>query len=243
MTIPVFLVEDLPAGERFELGGAEGRHAAAARRIGAGERLVVTDGAGGWLTCVVTGAGRDSLSLLVEERAAVPAASPRTVVVQALAKGDRGELAVAMLTEAGVDEIVPWSASRSVTVWRAERGEKSLAKWRATARESAKQSRRAWLPVVRPLATTAAVASLLSEAVAAYVLHEEATEPLAAAKPPADGLVALVVGPEGGIAPDELTAFTAAGATPVRLGSSVLRTSTAGVAALSVVNALTSRWS
>jgi 16S rRNA (uracil1498-N3)-methyltransferase len=236
------LVDSLPLAEVFELGGAEGRHAATVRRIGVGERLVVTDGVGAWLTCAVTDVQRDSLSLTVEERTSVPAASPRTVVVQALAKGDRGELAVAMLTEAGVDEIVPWSASRSVTVWRGERGEKSLAKWRSTARESAKQSRRAWLPVVRPLASTSAVASLLSEATA-YVLHEDASEPLATAKPPSDGLVVLVVGPEGGISPDELTAFTAAGATPVRLGPSVLRTSTAGVAALSVVNALSSRWS
>lgn len=240
--LSVFLVESLPAADAFDLDGPEGRHAATVRRIGVGERLVVTDGAGGWLTCSVTGVERDSLSLLVEERASVPAAAPRTVVVQALAKGDRGELAVAMLTEAGVDEIVPWSASRSVTVWRGDRGDKSLAKWRSTARESAKQSRRAWLPVVRPLASTSGVSSLLSEAAAAYVLHEDATEPLAAAKPPSAGLVVLVVGPEGGISPDELTAFTAAGATPVRLGPSVLRTSTAGVAALAVLNTLTSRW-
>ncbi|GAA1718342.1 16S rRNA (uracil(1498)-N(3))-methyltransferase [Fodinicola feengrottensis] len=243
MSLPVFLLDPVPETAVFALDGPEGRHAATVRRIRTSERVVVTDGAGAWVTCEVCAVERDALELTVLARAYEPAPAPRTVVVQALAKGDRGELAVAVLTEAGVDEIVPWSASRSVTVWRAERGEKALLKWRSTARESAKQSRRCWLPVVSALATTAAVCARISAASAAYVLHEDATEPLALAQPPSDGTVMLIVGPEGGISPDELAAFTAAGALPVRLGPTVFRTSTAGVAALSVLNAATSRWS
>jgi 16S rRNA (uracil1498-N3)-methyltransferase len=243
VSLPVFLVEAVPPTGAFVLDGPEGRHAATVRRIGVGERIVVTDGAGAWLTCSVTAAQRDGLELSVLERSSQPAGTPRTVVVQALAKGDRGELAVAVMTEAGVDEIVPWSASRSVTVWRGDRGDKSLAKWRSTARESAKQSRRAWLPEVTPLASTTAVCALIAAASGAYVLHEEAVEPLATVKPPSEGSVVLVVGPEGGISSDELSAFTAAGAIPVRLGPTVLRTSTAGVAALAVLNTLTARWS
>jgi 16S rRNA (uracil1498-N3)-methyltransferase len=243
VSLPVFLLDPVPATAVFALDGTEGRHAATVRRIRTGEQVVVTDGTGAWVTCEVGAVERDSLELSVVDRSYQPPPAPRTVAVQALAKGDRGELAVAVMTEAGVDEIVPWSASRSVTVWRGDRADKSWGKWRSTARESAKQSRRAWLPSVAPLASTTAVCGLISAASGAYVLHEEATEPLAAVKPPVDGTVLLIVGPEGGISPDELSAFTAAGALPVRLGSSVLRTSTAGVAALSVLNASTGRWS
>ena len=164
------------------------------------------------------------------------------VVVQALPKGDRGELAVEVLTEIGVARIVPWAAARSVAVWRGDRAAKSLARWRGTAREAAKQARRAWFPEVGELASTAEVVELLAGASLALVLHEEASEPLAAVDVPSVGTVVLVVGPEGGLAPDELAAFAEAGARTVRLGAEVLRTSTAGVAAVSALLARTERW-
>jgi 16S rRNA (uracil1498-N3)-methyltransferase len=144
-----------------------------------------------------------------------------------------------MLTEVGVARIVPWAAARSVAVWRGDRAARSLAKWRATAREAAKQARRAWFPEVAPLASTTDVAGLVTEAPLALVLHEEGTEPLPADVP---DQVVLVVGPEGGLAPDELTAFADAGARTVHLGAEVLRTSTAGVAAVAALLARTSRW-
>jgi 16S rRNA (uracil1498-N3)-methyltransferase len=128
-----------------------------------------------------------------------------------------------------------------VARWQGERGARSLERWRATAREAAKQSRRAWLPTVADPVGTAALAARLAGA-AAYVLHEDADTPLATAPLPSTGSVVLVVGPEGGVTPDELAAFDAAGATPVRLGPEVLRTSTAGVAALAVLSAATGRW-
>ena len=164
--------------------------------------------------------------------------------MQGIAKGDRGELAVQAMTEIGVDEILPWAASRSVTQWRGERGGKAREKWAATAREAAKQARRAWLPVVggEPDCSTKQVAARLTGAAAAFVLHEEATERLTTAQLPADGEIVLVVGPEGGISDAERVAFEQAGATTVRLGREVLRTSTAGVAALSVLSARLNRW-
>jgi len=241
---PLFLVDELPAGETFVLDGPEGRHAATVQRLGAGEELVLADGRGGTAAAVVEAAGKGTLTLRVGSRAYEPPPDPRLVVVQGIAKGDRGELAVQAMTEAGVDEIVPWAAARSVARWRAERGGRARDRWVATAREATKQARRAWCPVVGgdPDVSTATVAARLSGAAAALVLHEEATAPLSTVDLPERGEVVLVVGPEGGIAPEELAAFTAAGATAVRLGRAVLRTSTAGVAALAVLNTRLGRW-
>ncbi len=147
-----------------------------------------------------------------------------------------------MLTEVGVSSIVPWSAARSVAAWRGERAAKSLARWRSTAREAAKQARLSWFPVVEEPASTSVVAALLGSADLAVVLHEEASAPLASLDVPDAGLVAVVVGPEGGLTEEEVAAFAGAGAHPVRLGAEVLRTSTAGVAAVSALLSKTPRW-
>jgi 16S rRNA (uracil1498-N3)-methyltransferase len=237
---PVFLAPDL-GPDRLVLEGPEGRHAATVRRLRPGEQVDVVDGRGGRALCAVAEVGRDVVALDVLERTAEPAPRPRVVVVQALPKGDRGELAVELATEVGVDEVVPWAAERCVVRWEGPRGDKALERWRATAREAGKQSRRARLPVVSGLATTAQVAARLA-GTTALVLHESAAEPLASVPLPDDGEVVLVVGPEGGISDRELDLLTAAGGRPVRLGPSVLRTSTAGAAAAAVVSARTSRW-
>ncbi|GAB2461417.1 16S rRNA (uracil(1498)-N(3))-methyltransferase [Streptosporangium sandarakinum] len=243
MTAPVFLADPADLSrEGFTLAGPEGRHAAAVRRLRAGERLDLTDGAGAVAECVVDDAGKDSLRVRVLRRYEVPAPRPRLVVVQGLPKGDRGELAVEMMTEAGVDVIVPWAAARCVTQWKGERAARSLARWRSTAREAAKQSRRFHLPEVTDLARTAEVAALLSAAALGVVLHEEAASPLSGLPLPADGDIVVVVGPEGGVSEEEIAAFRAAGAAPALLGPTVLRTSTAGVAAVAVLQARTGRW-
>jgi 16S rRNA (uracil1498-N3)-methyltransferase len=248
VTAPVFRLVPLPAEPVFTLAGAEGRHAATVRRLRPGERLDVTDGAGGVLVCEVAAVRREELDCRVLERTGHAPPTPRVVVAQALAKGDRGELAVELLTEVGVDEIVPWAAARAVVRWTGDRGVRSHARWSATAVEAAKQSRRLHWPLVAPLAATPTVAERLRAASLALVLDEQATAALpielgrrlAAGPPPAE--IMLVVGPEGGVAGDELAAFVAAGALPVRLGPTVLRTSTAGVVAAAVLLAATGRW-
>jgi len=247
VTAPVFVVapgalDGTPA--RLTLDGPEGRHAVSVRRLQPGEEIVLTDGAGrGAYGTVAAVSGKDVLDVEVRELRTEPRPAARITVVQALPKGDRGELAVETMTEAGVDAVVPWAAARCVTQWRGERGAKSLAKWRSTAREAAKQARRLRFPEVAEPMTTRQVAALLSGADFAGVLHEEGSAPLATAELPPAGSLVLVVGPEGGVSPEEIAAFTAAAAPPYRLGPTVLRTSTAGVAATSLLLTRTGRWS
>ena len=242
MSAPVFVVaSDLLDVGRVVVDGSEGRHAATVTRLGPGEPVVLTDGRGRRASGVVVGAERDRLSVEVAAVEVVPTAQPRFVVVQALPKGDRGELAVETMTEVGVDVVVPWAASRCVTRWRAARGEKALSRWRTSSHSAAKQSRRSWFPEVAEPATTAEVAELLSAAAVRAVLYESAVDPLASVDLPGSGDVVLVVGPEGGVSDDELSAFRDAGATTYRLGETVLRTSTAGTAALAVLSAK-ARW-
>jgi 16S rRNA (uracil1498-N3)-methyltransferase len=246
-TTPLFLVRAgalgrLAAGDAFVLDGDEGRHAATVRRIRAGERVDVADGDGRVARCEVAAAGRDRLDLAVLALDLVPAPSPAFVLAQALAKGGRDEQAVETATELGVDAVVPWQASRSVVRWEGERGEKARRRWAATAREAAKQSRRARVPAVADVVTTAGLAARAADAARTLVLHEAATRPLAGVELPAAGEVLVVVGPEGGITPEELTALTDAGGVTVRLGDEVLRASTAGPAALVVLAARAGRW-
>jgi 16S rRNA (uracil1498-N3)-methyltransferase len=258
-SVPVF---HAPSGRiaaatpSLRLDGPEGRHAALVRRLQVGERLDVTDGAGLLAECVVARRDGQELDLDILSVHAVPRPWPRITVVQALAKGDRGETAVETMTEIGVDAVVPWSAGRSITRWQGERGAKALAKWRSTAAEAAKQARRPWWPEVAELASTAAVAKMLAVAAVPVVLHESASVALAgielelpgssaaaaAADATPDGDIILVVGPEGGISPEELELFIASGATAYRMGPTVLRTSTAGTAAAAVLLARSGRW-
>ncbi len=245
MTLPLHLVPDLDGaapGVVVEVDGDEAHHAVAVRRLRAGERVALTDGAGSRAEGVVVETDRRRFSVEVDRYESLPRPEPELVVVQALPKGDRGELAVEVLTEVGVARVVPWAAERSVAVWRGERAAKSLARWRATAREAAKQARRPWHPVVDELVRTPGIAAVVAGADLAVVLHEDAEQPLAALDVPPTGRVVVVVGPEGGLTDAELGALRDAGAHPVRLGAEVLRTSTAGVAACAALLARTPRW-
>lgn len=246
MTLPLFLVEpavvaDAAVGSRVVLDGPEGRHAATVRRIAVGEQVMLGDGAGLRLTCAVTAADGSELELSVVQVCREPESQPRIVLVQALAKGDRDDQAIEAATEFGVDEVVPWQASRSIVQWRGERGVKARRKWESTVAAAAKQSRRARVPFVAEVVTTKTLAARIGGAAAAYVLHEDATQSLAGQPLPDHGDVVVVVGPEGGITPDEVAAFEAAGALTVRLGNTVLRSSSAGPAALAVLSAA-GRW-
>jgi 16S rRNA (uracil1498-N3)-methyltransferase len=260
VSAPVFLAEGgglaaLAPGDAFLLEGAEGRHAGVVQRRGPGERLDVVDGAGTRARCVVEAAGADGVRLRVVDVEREPAPGVVLTLVQALAKGDRDELAVEAAVEVGVDAVVPWQAERSVVVWRGPRAAKSHARWVATVRSAVKQARRACVPPVGEPVTSKQLAARVREVVGAggavVVLHEEATTPLAgvalpAAAPDGPGAAApellVVVGPEGGISDGELELLTAAGAVAARLGPHVLRTSTAGPVAIALLCERLGRW-
>ncbi len=251
MVATLFYVDALPdTGSLAVLDGDEGFHAATVRRIRPGERLVLGDGAGALAHCEVERAGRDGLQARVLERWSVAPACPPVTVVQALPKSERSELAIELATEAGADAFLAWGAARCVANWEGARVDKGLRRWRAVVRSAARQSRRAHIPSVDGVLSTAELTRRIRAEVAAgaavLALHESATEGLAdvfskvpVAQP---NSLFLMVGPEGGMTPEEVDALTDAGAVAVRLGPQVLRTSTAAAVALGALGVLTPRW-
>lgn len=242
-TPPLFLIDTIPPGPAVVLDGAEGHHAGTVKRIRVGERVLLADGRGSLADAEVVDTGRDRVDLRVTARRTVAPPTPRVLLAQALVKGDRGELAVELATEAGVDEVLPWRAARCVARWDdGPRGDKALARWRATVRAAAKQARRPWLPAVSEPVGTTALARRIAAAAGALVLHEATVTLLTEAILPTEGDLVLVVGPEGGITDAEIDELVAAGARPVRLGPEVLRASSAAAVALGALGALTDRW-
>lgn len=237
-----FLVDDVASGDAITLTGAEAHHAAVVRRVRVGEEVTVGDGRGVWLVGQVEDVTPKRVTVRVIARREIASASPRLVLVQALAKGDRDELAIQAATELGVDEIVPWQAARSVSRWTGDKIAKGVARWSTIVREAAKQAHRAWVPPLSGPVTTAQLAARSGARL--LVLEPTASLPLSRVSVDADDPreLVLVVGPEGGIAPEELDTLAASGAELVRLGDTVLRTSTAGPAALALLNARLERW-
>jgi 16S rRNA (uracil1498-N3)-methyltransferase len=230
------------SGDRIVLGGQEGRHASTVRRLGAGERADITDGAGHVAECLVVAARSGELELTVLARRTEPRPEPQLTVLQAIPKGDRGELAVELLTEVGADTIVPWAAQRCVAIWRGERAAKSQARWTSAAVQAAKQSRRFWFPAVTGQEDLAAATRRVQEASLAILLDPAAGMSVADLKLPLTGDIVLAVGPEGGVSPAEAAALQAAGAVGATVGPTVLRTSSAGAIAAGVLLSRTARW-
>lgn len=221
------------------ISGAEARHAVTVSRVRVGERLTIGDGAGRTVTGRVASAAPDRLELTVDAVRDVPAPAPAIRLAQALAKGGRDESAVQSATELGVDAVVPWAASRSVVRWEGARAEKGRQRWESIAREASKQSMRAWLPQVLGPVTSRELARSPGRLL---VLTPGADASISSIGADDARDITLIVGPEGGISPDELELLVDAGATPVRLGGEILRTSTAGPAALAVLNVALGRW-
>ncbi|MCP9001332.1 16S rRNA (uracil(1498)-N(3))-methyltransferase [Pseudarthrobacter sp. RMG13] len=255
MSNPVFFsgagsLDELVPGARFVLQGPEARHAVAVKRLSPGEAVDIADGAGRRLTGTVVSASPAELTvecsaLVVEDRPDI-----RLVLVQALAKGDRDELAVETATELGIDAVVPWQSERSIVRWKGERAAKAHAKWQSVVTAAAKQARRAWIPEVRAAVETPGLAAAVAAADLAVILHEDAVRPLrsvleswqvtqADAGPQE---ILLIVGPEGGISPREVTRLCDAGAVTALLGHHVLRSSTAGPAAVVLASDVLGRW-
>ncbi|HET8796012.1 MAG TPA: 16S rRNA (uracil(1498)-N(3))-methyltransferase [Arthrobacter sp.] len=271
MTNPVFFapsseLAQLEAGDTFQLAGPEGHHARTVKRLTPGEPVDIVDGAGRRVSGEVADGGGEALPVKILAVLDEPVPSPSLILVQALAKGGRDELAIEAATELGIDAVVPWQAERSIVRWKDTKADKGRNKWQATVQAAAKQARRSRVPEVHPLVTGAGLVEFTALADLALVLHEEAITTLAslAADPAASPVlhaangrsghppdrsgfgnvpkILLIVGPEGGISNQEIGTLSDAGATPVRLGTHVLRSSTAGPAAVSVLSHLLGRW-
>ncbi len=247
MADSLFYADAIPAvGGSAVVDGDEGFHAATVRRIRPGEVLVLSDGAGTLARCEVEEAGKRGLTARVVQRWTAPPSAPAVTVAQAIPKSERSELAIELATEAGADDFIAWQASRCVARWDSDRAEKGLRRWRAVARSAARQSRRAYIPEIAGPLGTAALAALTAERVGAgglvLALHESADRPLADIPVAQADSILLIVGPEGGISDTELDELVAAGATAIRLGPTVLRTSTAAAVALGALGVLTARW-
>jgi 16S rRNA (uracil1498-N3)-methyltransferase len=242
----LFYVDALPAvGELVVVDGDEGFHAASVRRLRPGEHLDLSDGVGAVADCVVEDVGKGRLSARILARRIVDRPTPTVTVVQALPKSERSELAIELATEVGADAFVAWQASRCVARWDgAAKVDKGLRRWGAVARSAARQSRRPYVPAVDGVLSTRELVERVRALPPAtvLVLHESATRPLADVPLEHVGALTLVIGPEGGIPSDELSALTGAGAVAVRLSPSVLRTSTAAAVALGALGVLTPRW-
>ena len=241
MTNPVFLVSPGSLKPGIVLvDGDEGRHAATVKRIRVAEFIDLADGKGMRATGEVVAVGRDFLEVKIAEVTQVKPSAVQITAVQALAKGERAELAIEISTEVGADTIIAWKSEHCIAKW--DDSGKTLAKWQRIAREAAKQSRRSFVPDVIAAITTNQLIEELKSYDAVFVLHETAEVSLAAATIPQKGNIAVVTGPEGGISPTEIDVFTQAGFKIVRMGETVMRTSTAGAIAMAVIAAKTARW-
>ena len=231
----------LGPGTSVSLEGEEARHAATVARLGVGGKTLLGDGTGHIAHAVVSSVTPTTVDLTVESVDMVARPTPPLWLVQALAKGDRDERAVEACTELGVDRIIPWQSARSIARWSGDKVDKGVARWGRIARQASKQSLRAWVPDISPLA-------LLKDLCDYAGTHEVIVLEPGASRSLGDFVAAgpqpvlVVVGPEGGITPEECAALVAAGATAYSLGPHVMRTSTAGVAALAVLNNAVGRW-
>lgn len=245
MVLPLFSIpsdQNLQVGDLYSLDGSEGKHAVAVRRMRIGEGIQLSNGAGLRAIGTVESLGSNSLVVKVKDVEQENLPKLRITLVQALAKGDRDELAVQAATELGVLRVIPWQALRSVSKWEGDKAEKSRLRWQAIANEASKQSLRSWMPTVDSVVNAGQLVSQLTEFDTVLVLEPSAEKSISSVGNLA-GEVALIVGPEGGIDATELDKFYKAGFTSVRLGSGVLRTSTAGVAAISYISGTNGLWS
>lgn len=245
MVEPLFFAaigEDTSAGSSFVISGPEAKHAVSARRMTTGEAIAVSDGLGKMIRGVVSKVSKETLELIVESVEVISEPKTQIVLVQALAKGDRDELAIQACTELGVFGVVPWQAERSVSIWKDDKKQKGQARWQAIVTEAAKQSLRAFVPVVDEVLDTSSLIQQLASFNQVLVLDPESNRSITEVSLNSSTSIAVVVGPEGGMSEQELDSFYAAGFTGVHLGKGVLRTSTAGMAAVSYLQSKLGEW-
>ena len=231
----LFFVDDLPKDGMYEFSNEDANHAIRVLRMQAGDEFMLSDGQGSWSHVKAIDVKKKFITVQVLESGFQEPLATTITVVQALPKGDRAKEAIELLTEAGVDRIVPWSASRSIG--------KVSDKFSVTAREASKQSRRFRIPQVSDLATTAQICEAIKLSDLAIAFHESATNKLSdqVSSHNVEHLL-IIIGPEGGLTDEELAAFEEAGAKVALMGRPILRSAHAGIAAVSAVSALLKVW-
>lgn len=245
MVEPLFFSEiglEVKVASKFSLSGPEAKHAVSVRRLGIGERVRIADGLGTMIRGQVVSTGRDVLEIEVEELLQLEQPKTKISLVQALAKGDRDELAIQAATELGISNVIPWQAERSISIWNGAKKSKGVARWQTIVQEAAKQSLRGFVPIVEAVVSSSELIGRLKEYDLVLVLEPTSLDSIVSIQPDNAKTIALVVGPEGGISEAELNAFRNAGFSLVHLGEGVLRTSTAGMAAISFLQAKLGAW-
>lgn len=245
MVEPLFFAaigSDTKVGSTFNLAGPDAKHAVTVRRMAVGEAIAISDGAGIKIRGKVVKLNKDSLEMSVDNLESLPTPKVQLHLVQALAKADRDELAVQACTELGIFGVTPWQSERSISIWKEEKKTKGQLRWQTIATEAAKQSLRAFVPVVGKVLSSQELVQTLAGFDQVLVLDPESKASITQVQLPSSGSIAVVVGPEGGISPVELAAFSDAGFELVHLGEGVLRTSTAGMAAMSFLQAKLGDW-
>lgn len=235
-------------GDQLRIEGAEAHHAVNVKRVQVGEQLDLLTGQGRRLVIEVTATDKQGMDITVLE--VIDEAPPAHPIglIQALAKSDRDLQAVESGVELGISAVRPWQADRSIVRWNGPKIDKALAKWQALVRSAQKQSRRSFEPTVHPPLGTKALAAEVAELVSGgdlvLLMHEDASQSMTqlvtdwSQQANDSSGVWIIVGPEGGISPSEVEQLTAAGAQLVVLGQHVLRSSTAGPAAVVLIRHL-----
>jgi 16S rRNA (uracil1498-N3)-methyltransferase len=235
--LTLFFVDDLPVkvGQSYEFDNEDANHAIRVLRMAAGDVFMLADGTGAWSQVKAFAIKKKSMEVEVIATGFQEALPTTITVVQALPKSDRAKEAIELLTEAGVDRIVPWAATRSIG--------KVSEKFAVTAREASKQSRRLRIPEVTDIATTEQICEAIKLSDLAIAFHESSDVKLS------DSIsshnvahLLIIIGPEGGITSSELEAFKAAGAKVALMGRPILRSAHAGIAAVAAVSALLKVW-
>jgi len=237
----LFFVPEIADRKEFVVTGDEARHAIKVMRLQIGEELLLADGTGAWVRASIDSTTKDGFRAIVLERGVERRrfVERELIVVQCLMKSNRINEALELLTVAGADRIIPWESGRSIAKWQDDMKQK----WLSTTIAAAKQARRFTLPVIEAPILCAEIGERFGAHANLLILHEEAHERFSTvAQDLRPGPVVLVVGPEGGLSPNEVRALETAGGTAVRLGSYILRSAHAGFAALSAISTLHGSW-
>lgn len=234
----VFVDAALAAGATVTLPDLAAGHLVRVLRLGVGDACVLFNGDGSDYAARIVTAGKRAASVQIDSATAVNTESSlRITLVQALARGQKMDWSLQKATELGVCGFVPVASERAEVRLQGERADKRVAHWHSVVVSACEQSGRAWIPALLPPAALADALAALAAGSLRIVLDPEAPASLASLSPQTDEAIVVAIGPEGGWSPDDLAALDANGFLRVQLGPRVLRTETAGLAAIAALQA------